>query len=89
MGIINNQVSVGTVATAITTSFPMEGHVHIRNIDNTDTVYLGGAAVTTSNGYAILKGEEIDFRIPTGDIVYAVSTKSGHVVSVLNTRPNS
>jgi hypothetical protein len=89
MSIINNQVAVGTVATAITTSFPMEGHVHVRNIDNTDTVYLGGPGVTTSNGYAILKGQEIDFRIPTGDIVYAVSTKSGHTISILNSRPNS
>jgi hypothetical protein len=89
MSIINNQVSVGTVATAITTSFSMEGHVHVRNIDNTDTVYLGGPGVTINNGYAILKGEDIDFRIPTGDIVYAVSGKSGHVISILNSRPNS
>ena len=88
MGIINNQVAVGTVATAITTPFQMEGHVHVRNIDNTDTVYLGGSAVTTSNGYAILKGEAIDLRVPTGDVLYAVSTKSGHSVSILNTRPN-
>lgn len=89
MSIINNQVSVGTVATVISTPFPMETHIHVHNVDNTDTVYLGGSAVTTSNGFAILKGETIDLRIPTGDTLYAVSTKSGHMIAILNSRPNA
>ena len=89
MSIISNQVAVGTAATAITTPFQMEGHVHVHNVDNTDTVYLGASSVTTTNGFAILKGETVDLRMPAGDVLYAVSTKSGHTIAILNTRPNT
>ena len=89
MAIFSNQVAVGTAAVAITTGFQMEGHVHVHNVDNTDTVYIGGAGVTTSNGFAILKGETIDLRIPTGNVLYAVSTKTGHTIAVLQSRPDA
>lgn len=88
MTIFNNQVSVGTVATSLGVSYPMESTVSIHNIDNTDRVYIGGAAVTTSSGFALDKETIMQITIPAGDQLYAVSTKTGHEVTVLQPRPN-
>jgi hypothetical protein len=88
MTISHSQVSVGTVATSLGVSYPMESTVSLHNIDNTDRIYIGGAAVTTSTGFALDKGIIMQVTIPAGDQLYAVSTKAGHVITVLQPRPN-
>lgn len=84
-----SQVSVGTAATSLGISYQMESTVSVHNMDNTDRVYVGGAGVTISNGFAMDKGQIVQFTIPAGDQLFAVSTKSGHVVGILQPRPNA
>jgi hypothetical protein len=83
MSISSGTVSVGTAATQINGSSSNPIVIHVANNDNTDTMYLGGAAVTTSNGLALLKQERITITLSQGDRLYAVSTKEGHVLSYL------
>ena len=88
MSISNNQVSVGTAATSLGLNFQMESHVFIHNLDNTDRVYIGNASVTTSNGFALDKGMILEMKLPAGDNLFAISTKTGHMVAVIQPKPN-
>ncbi len=81
--ISSGQVSVGTAATAIDATAQMPFRLMIHNDDNTDTVYLGGSAVTTSTEMVLKKLEHVDFVLYPGEVLYAVSTKSGHSISFL------
>jgi hypothetical protein len=83
---ISGQTSVGTTATVI--DGVLTGHdagnpyrLFIHNNDNTDSVYLGGSAVTTSTGLMLVKGVMIQLTVSPTDLLYAVSSKSGHIIS--------
>jgi hypothetical protein len=81
--ISSGQISIGTVATAIDATAAMPFKLSVHNNDNTDAVYLGGIAVTTSTGMTLAKSERIEFTMYPGEILYAVSTKAGHTISWL------
>lgn len=84
MSLTSGTVSVGTAATLIdgvTSNNPI--HLHIHNQDNTDAVYLGGATVTTSDGLMLQKLDDLEITLRPGNQIYAVSTKSGHVISYI------
>ena len=83
MPIQTGQVSVGTAATKILGTNGNFGHVILQNNDNTDAIYIGGTAVTTSTGLALQKLDHHDFDIMPATELYAVSTKSGHILSYL------
>lgn len=84
MALSSGQVTVGTAATQIdgpASANPI--HFHIHNNDNTDAVYIGGAAVTTSTGLLLQKLDDIEIILNPGNTIYAVSTKSGHTISYI------
>lgn len=83
MAIETGQVSVGTAATRILGTNGNFGHVILQNNDNTDAVYIGGTGVTISTGLALQKLEHNDFDIMPATELYAVSSKSGHVLSYM------
>lgn len=87
MGITQNNVAVGTAAVALNTPQVMPGMVHITNLDNTDTVFVGGSAVTTSSGHGIEKSAHVDLQIYPEQVLYAVSSKTGHNVSWVHITP--
>jgi hypothetical protein len=87
MSITQGQVAVGTAVSQLNSPQSMPGIVHITNKDNTDTVFVGGLGVTTSTGHGILKSGSIDIQIFAGQVLYAISTKSGHNVSWLHVTP--
>lgn len=87
MSITQGQAAVGTAAVQLNNPQSMPGIVHITNQDNTDTVFVGGAAVTTSTGHGILKSDQIDIQIYPEQVLYAISTKGGHNVSWLHITP--
>lgn len=81
--ITSGQTTVGTAATLIDGLEVNPFRIHLHNNDNTDAIYLGGAAVTTSNGLVVQKLDSIELIINPLEALYAVSTKAGHVVSWL------
>ena len=87
MAITQGQAAVGTAAVQLNDPQSMPGIVHITNKDNTDTIFVGGVDVTTSTGHGILKSEQIDIQIYSEQVLYAISTKTGHNVSWLHVTP--
>lgn len=87
MALTNGSVTVGTAPTLINGS-PYQGWTHLRisNNDNTDAVYIGGAAVTVNDGIPLLKLENFDIDLAPGNKIYAVSTKTGHVLTWISQR---
>ena len=81
MPITNGSITVGTAATLITTCGVNPGTLHISNIDNTDTIFVGGATVVVNAGHALPKSASEDFDIYPGQSMYAISTKTGHSVA--------
>lgn len=87
MAVYQGQASVGTVATVLNPSRAQPGVIHIVNQDNTNTVYVGGSAVTTSTGHGIPRNGEVEFTIYVDTVLYAISTQNGHTVSWLHITP--
>ena len=88
MAVSSGQVSIGTAATLIDTTDVMPWRLQINNNDNTDTVFLGGPDVTTTNGMAVQKLEHQVFEMSPLDRLYAVSTKTGHTISFIKMTNN-
>jgi hypothetical protein len=81
MAITNGAVTVGTAATVISHAGVNPGTLHISNLDNTDTIFIGGATVTVNAGHTLPKSASEDFNIYPGQSIYAVSTKADHSVA--------
>ena len=82
MSLFSGQTSVGTVATLIDgIAWQNPVLLHIHNNDNTETVYLGGPDVSTSNGLRLLKQDSLEITLHQANQIYAVSSQNGHVVS--------
>lgn len=88
MAFYSGQTTIGTAATVVDGVLIGEyaGNPYrlmIHNNDNTDAVYIGGSAVTTSTGLKMDKGVMVQLTVSPTDLLYAVSTKAGHVISWL------
>ena len=81
MPMTNGSITVGTVATLISHAGVNPGQLHVSNLDNTDTIFLGGAAITVNAGHALQKSSSEDFVMYPGQSMYAISTKTGHAVA--------
>jgi hypothetical protein len=84
MPLTSGSAAVGTVATQLNTGSVNPSLLHVQNIDNTDTIYLGGPAVQVGFGAGVAKSAEHDFTLFPGQIMYAISSKAGHIVSWLH-----
>ena len=87
MPISNGSVSVGTVATLITTCGVNGGVLHVSNLDSTDAIYIGGAAVAVNAGHVLPKNSSEDFIVYPGQQMFAVSSKPSHSVAFLLVTP--
>ena len=88
MAFYSGQTSVGTAATLIDgVLIDAAGgnpyRLHLHNVDNTDAVFIGGSEVTTTTGFKLDKGVILPLTVSPADRLYAVSTKSGHVITWL------
>lgn len=83
MAISSGQLTIGTVATIIDGTFNSNFRLIIHNNDNTDAVYLGNQNVTVNNGLMLDKGVILQLEMNPLESLYAVSTKTGHIISYL------
>jgi hypothetical protein len=79
--ISNGWTSIGTVATPIDGRHTNPSRITIHNNDNATNIYLGGSAVTINSGLLLLKEESYQFDLAPLEQIYAVSDKTGHVIS--------
>ena len=83
MTITSGQTSIGTAVTLIDGLEVNPFRLHLHNNDNTTDLFLGGSAVTTTTGLKLMKEDSIELIINPLEALYAISTKSGHIVSWL------
>jgi hypothetical protein len=79
--ITNGWTSIGTVATPIDGIHNNPARITIHNNDNSTNIYLGGSAVTITNGLLLLKEQSYQFELEPLEQLFAVSDKTGHVIS--------
>jgi hypothetical protein len=77
------QVSVGTTATLLVAANIMDQTVWLHNLGG-GAVYLGGANVTTSNGYKMDNTDKM--QVPVGDHegLYGITASGTNTVAVLS-----
>jgi len=87
MPVTNSSVSVGTAITEVAGPSIDSKLVYLQDGDSGDTeVYVGGSAVTTSNGVKLSKTNTTVFQMNADDALFAVgsgATASVRVVSVV------
>ncbi len=78
-----------TVATGTATALPNNPckSVVIKSLANTlvqnsDDIYIGGAEVTTSTGFALSPGDSWSDNISNTNLIYAISATAGQKLSV-------
>ena len=81
--ISSSHVIIGTAPTLIDGLEVNPFRLHIHNHDNTDAVYLGASDVSITTGLKLLKEDSIELIINPLEALYAVATKTGHIISYL------
>ena len=79
----SGSITVGTVASLIDGTSVSNFRLLVHNNDNTDAIYLGGPDVTTITGLKLDKGIILQLEMNPLDSVYAVSGKTGHIISYM------
>lgn len=82
MSVLAERVTVGTTATEIVEADIDGAAFSIRN-RGSESVFIGGLGVTTSDGYELGVGEAVGVQLNQGDILYADSASGGQRVDVL------
>lgn len=77
----NGWTSIGTVATPIDGVHNQSTVITIHNNDNATNIYLGGSGVTITSGLLLLKEQSYQFTLNPLEQIYAVSNKTGHIIS--------
>lgn len=77
------QVTVGLTASAVDGVSNTESIITIHNNDNATGIWLGSESVTANNGLLLLKEQSYQFNLKPLEQIYAVSNKSGHVISFM------
>jgi hypothetical protein len=75
------QAAIGLTATAIDGVSNTESIITIHNNDNATSIWLGGPNVTANNGLLLLKEQSYQFNLKPLEQIFAVSNKTGHVIS--------
>lgn len=83
MAITTGQLTVGTTPLQVDGTSTSNFRLHIHNMDNTDSLFIGNGDVSIINGLALAKLDSLDLVCYPGESIFVVSTKSGHQVSWL------
>ena len=83
MPLSNSQVTVGTAVTLIVAGNSNPTLVHLHLHDNTDNVYIGNSAVTTSTGLRLTKQDSFEINLMPGNALYGVITSGSATISVI------
>lgn len=86
MAITSGRIAVGLTPTYIdgTDIQPMQLFIH--NDDLNSDVWFGGADVSSTNGFRVVKNENLDITLLPGNHLFAVASKPDHYVSWLAQR---
>ncbi len=74
MPITSGQMIVTTTRVQVDGNSAGWAHIHIKNLDNTNHLYVGGSDLTLANGYHVDKQEFIEFDVPPGEAIYLLAS---------------
>ena len=83
MAITSGQQTIGTTRQLVDGISPNPSRLHIHNMDNTNSIYLGNEDVTTANGLQLVKLDSIELTMNPGESLYAISSSGSHSISWL------
>jgi len=89
MPFTSTSVSVGTTAVEILPTDPRRRRVSLHNATGAGTTYIGGAGVTTANGFDLASGDRLDFTeshpadCSLRGAIYAVNSSGTNTVRIL------
>jgi hypothetical protein len=83
VAIHTGQLTATTTAQQIDGNFTGWSHIHIRNNDNTKSVYIGNSDVSGSNGLQLDGNSWVDFDLPPGDAINIVTSSGSSLISWL------
>jgi hypothetical protein len=83
MPLSTSHVTVTTSPTLLVAGSENPVLVHLHLHDNTDNVYIGNSAVTTSTGLRLIKQDSFEISLAPGNALYAIITTSTATVSLL------
>ena len=83
MPLSTSHVTVTTSPTLLVAGETNPVLVHLHLHDNTDKVYIGNSAVTTSTGLRLIKQDSFEISLAPGNALYAIITTSTATVSVI------
>ena len=76
------QVSVTTTAIVIVPATNFDQTANLHNLGG-GAIYLGGADVTTANGYKFDNGDKLTVTVGDREALYAIAASGTHTVAVL------
>ena len=78
MTIFTNQVIVNNVPTAIDGADRNPLRIHVHNLDNTKSIWIGNETVSITTGLPLYKSDSIELVLNPYEVLYAI-TDSGTV----------
>ena len=81
----NAAATVGVAAAAITASLATRRRIIIQNVDNSKSIYLGTATVTTATGLRLSPGAALEIELAAATSIYAIAGVAGVLARVLET----
>lgn len=79
--IATGQITVGTTATQIDGMNVSPMRIYVHNMDTTKSLFIGGADVTISTGFAIDKASVQDFLLFPNQSLFVISENGSHLIS--------
>ena len=77
------QVSVGVTATVIVAATNFDQTANLHNLGG-GAMYLGGANVTTANGYKFDNGDKLTVTVGDREALYAITATGTVTIAVLS-----
>jgi hypothetical protein len=69
--------TVSTTAAAITAALATRRRIIIQNVDNSKSIYLGTASVTTATGLRLSPGAALEIELAAATSIYAITASPG------------
>ena len=83
MAIHTGQLTATTSPQQIDGNFTGWSHIHIRNNENTKSVFIGNLDLTIANGLQLDGNSWVDFDLPPGDSISIVTDTGTTLISWL------
>jgi len=85
MSVYHDRITLGTAATEIVPAWSSPQYVMLHNMtkSSNEYIFVGGSAVGTTNSIHIDPGDNLNFHLPPGDSLYALSDPDGLDVGIL------